>query len=196
MKAIRVFGLAIGATWVLALIGPPAAIAGSTQICTNETGTCVEPMQIHWESVGHITLLSSIGNIECDVLMQTTVPLGLVTNGPVTVNPATLSYSNCLYTCTVTVLRQGTLSFLNEGNELGTVTSSGYEILHECHGIHCIYSLSGVKGHWLGPLRTGTGHDHVTYAEAEKPKIGGFFCPSVTKLDALFQDLSAIWLRS
>jgi hypothetical protein len=197
MKVIKVFGLAIGAMCAaLALFGPSAAMAESTQLCTNETGICVEPMEIHWVSVGHAVFLTSIVSFECDALMTGTVNLKLVTNGPVTINPATLSYSHCLDGCGASVTREGTLTILNQGNELADVGGSGFKVLGECVGLHCVYNFEKLLGHMLGPLKTGTNHDHVTYSSAELRAVEGFFCPSISKLDLLFQDLSAIWART
>jgi len=197
VRMIKLLGMAaVTAVAAMALVGASSAMAESTQLCTNETGTCVEPTTVHSVTVGHAVLLSSIVNVECDALVSATVTKGLVTNGPVVLNPATLSYSNCLNNASVTVIKQGTISVLNEGNELGTQTASGYRVLVEAVGLHCVYSAENLKGHALGPLKTGTNKDHVTYSEAEVKKVEGFFCPSVSKLDALFQDLTAIWART
>jgi hypothetical protein len=197
---IKLLGMAaVTAVAAMALVGASSAMAESTQLCTNETGTCVEPTTVHSVTVGHALLLSSIVNVECDALVSATVPKGLVTNGPVVLNPATLSYSNCLNGASVTVIKQGTISILTEGGEakeLATQTASGFRVLVEAVGLHCVYSAEGLKGHALGPLKTGSNKDHVTYSEAEVHKVEGFFCPSVSKLDALFQDLTAIWARN
>jgi hypothetical protein len=195
---IKLLGMvAVAAVAAMALVGASSAMAESTQLCTNETGTCVEPTTIHSVSVGHAVLLSSFGiEVQCDALVTGTVTKGLVTNGPVKISPATLSYSNCLNNATVTVIKQGTISVLNEGNELATQTSSGFEVLVNTSGLHCVYTSKALAGHGLGPLQTGTGKDHVTYAGAVVNKVEGFLCPETSKLDALFQDLTAIWART
>jgi hypothetical protein len=197
VRMIKLLGMAaVMAVAAMALVGASSAMAESTQLCTNETGTCVEPTTVHSVTVGHALLLSSIVNVECDALVSATVPKGLVTNGPVVLNPGTLTYSNCLNGASVTVLKQGSISILNQGNELAEQTATGYKVLVEAVGLHCVYNAEKLVGHALGPLKTGTNKDHVTYVEAEVHKLEGFFCPSVSKLDALFQDLTAIWART
>jgi hypothetical protein len=204
MKLARTVSLsAVAALIAMTSMTTSAAMAESTQLCTNETGTCVEPMEIHWVSVGHAKILSSLANLECDMSLSGTVTLGLVTGGPVVIAPAVLSYSNCLNGASVTVIKQGTIKILNEGNELGTVTGSGFKILQEASTLHCVYSFESLKGHLLGPLKTGTNHDHVSYTEVEMHKVEGFFCPATTQLDLLFEDSntscegpSAIWART
>ena len=197
MKLARTVSLsAIAALVVMASMMTSAAMAESTQLCSNETGTCVEPMEIHWVSVGHAQLLTNIATIECDMSLSGKVTLGLVTGGPVVISPATLSYSNCLNSIEITIIHQGTISILNEGNELGTVTGSGFAVLVQSGILHCVYNFVALRGHLLGPLKTGTTHAHITYSQAEMHKIEGFLCPETNKLDLLFQDSSAIWART
>jgi hypothetical protein len=203
---------AIAAVAAMALMGVSSAMANSTQLCENDTktdppaaGECKEPMTVHFISVnsedkpGHAKLLAEtfIGpvTVECESLISGEVLLGLVKEGPVVIH-GEIKYSNCLNNAVVKVIKQGLISVLHLMNELADVTATGFEVLVETNGLHCVYNPTALVGHGLGPLNTeGDGDAHVTYTKAEVNHGSGFLCPSTSKLDALFESLTALYTR-
>ena len=204
------FGLAaIAAVASMAFVGASSATAESSLLCLNDTATltptaveCNEPMTVHFVTTEKAKLLTPGITVECDVLVAGEVLLGLVTNGPVLIHVATtgLVYSNCTATCTVTTVKGGIISVLKEGNELAKVTGSNtFEVKVVCgEVINCQYTAENLIGHGLGPLVAGTGgKGHVTFFEKSVASLpGGIVCPSTAKLDALFQSLVPLYVRS
>jgi hypothetical protein len=208
------FGLAaIAAVAAMAFVGASSAMAESTLLCTTDTpalapsaAECTQPAEVHYTSVNEAgasakaTLLNSISNVECNVLILGTVQQGLKTNGPVpiTVTKENLQYTNCS-PCTVTTEEGGTILVLklkSAGLELADVTGDGFKVKVVCLGfIKCIYNAAGLSGHGLGPLATG-GNGHVTYTKAKVTSESGGLCPAEAFLDALFKDLTKTYIRN
>jgi hypothetical protein len=85
---------------------------------------------------------------------------------------------------------------LSPGPELGNVLFDGLKVKVVCLGfIKCVYSGVNLVGHLLGPLITG-GSDHITYSGNEIKSESGGLCPEKAFLDALFKDLSKVYIRS
>jgi hypothetical protein len=201
------FGLAaVAAVAAMALVGATSAMATSTQACSNDTANaaptateCGRVTSSHFESVGHLKLVTKAGfvtvTIECDALLAATLPNTLAS--PLTTSTATLTYSNCLNGCSATVIANGSVSTLNTSvaNETSDVTAAGFEVLAECSGLHCVYDAVSLVGKGLGPLKTASGFDEVTYTNAEAHKVEGTLCPETSKLSGVFRDLTKTYLR-
>jgi hypothetical protein len=151
------------------------------------------------DKAGHLKLLAEtfIGPItlECNALISGEVLLGLVKEGPVVIH-GEIKYSNCLEGEVVKVIKQGLISLLHLMNELADMTATGFEVLVETNGLHCVYTPQELVGHGLGPLNSeGDGYTHITYTKAALHGGSGFLCPSTTKLDALFESLTPLYTR-
>ena len=204
--------LAIASTVAaLALIGATSAMATSTQACKKDTTNaaptameCERALSAHFANVGHFKLVMKAPifgtvTVECNVLLQATLPNALAS--PLTTTAATLTYSNCLSGCGVTVIKNGSVSTLALKNvlseEKSDVTWTNFELLTECMGLHCFYKAEALEGKGLGPLLTASGFDEVTYTNAIWKKVAGTgaFCPDDMTLTGVFRDLTKIYLR-
>lgn len=198
----------------------------STLLCLKDTASatptlteCEPPTTVHYlnvevklegSPVKEVTkdkkgvLLNSTLNVECEALLQGTVLDELVTGGPVRVEVAAggLVYSNCTFGCTVTTRAGGTLLVQKTAAEEATVNGDGFEVEVNCFGFFdCFYNAAGLTGRGLGPLKADVGgKGHVSYSDALGGNtvnlVKGSGCPSVAKLDALFQSLVPVYLRS
>ena len=213
MRLIKILTVgAIGAVAAMALIGATAAMAENTLLCEANTESetpsaeeCKSPKELHFLSVDakgekdeKAKLLSSIATVECNALVvaeRTSSALA----APV-VFAATLTYSAC--NCTVKVLEQGTISVLKTGTESAAVTATGFAVKVECFGLFdCDYDAKGLVGDGLGAAENGTAKKgHVTYSEDEvhlRQDLEAFEpCPTKASLDALFQSLTPVYVRS
>ena len=214
MRLIKILTVgAIGAVAAMALIGTTAAMAENTLLCEANTESetpsaeeCKSPKELHFLSVdakgekdAKVKLLSSITTVECNALIVAERTSSAAAS-PV-VFAATLSYENC--NCTVTVLEQGTISVLKTGTELADVTAAGFKVKVECFGLFtCDYDAENLVGHGLGAAKAGTGKKgHVTYSEDEAHLEQDLFspfgsCPEKSFLDALFQSLTPVYVRT
>jgi len=208
MRLIKMSGLAVVATMALAVIGASSATAGSTLLCTKNTvsltptaAECAAPTAVHYVSVGKVTLLNNVFNLECNALLTGTVLSKLVTNGPISISVAAagLGYSSCSGFCAWAALEGGTVLILKTGVELATVTGDGFRVRLNCPLFDCDYNWAGLAGHGLA--QGSEGKSHVTYQNAATNLLTDLAspfgsCPTGTFLDALFQTLTPIYIRS
>ena len=105
-----------------------------------------------------------------------------------------VSGKNCLSVKEVAPLG-GLLAVLREGLELAKVTGSEFVVLVECNGFHCEYEASGLVGHGLGPLLAGGGTTGNTTISAQTVNnVGGFLCPTTSKLTTTQTSLTAVYM--
>jgi hypothetical protein len=193
------FGLtALAAVAAMAFVGASSAMAGDTQLCSSDS-SCGGTISVHDVSPAGEPglLLSSLVNVECDVLYEgTTLGLGL----PLLIHGHFL-YSNCETFggsgCTVTQTSASALIkvLLPTGNteEETEITGEG-EVLVECGSfIHCKYKGEGLKGSGLGSLQGAPG---TSIEEATVQKVSGFFCPTTSKLHLTTEPLSATYVKT
>jgi hypothetical protein len=209
---IRTCGFAaVAAIATMVFPSAPTARASSTLLCSADTpasspssAECSQPTLIHLNTTEKITLLNSILNVQCNALVLGDLLPGLSTNGPSTIHLTQFNYSNCGAPCTVEALKTGEgyglLLILKEGEELASLTGHNIQIFISCFAfIQCEYNWSGLVGHILGPLATGS-QSHVTYSKDALNVAAGKLCPSIAELDALFtlqaRLTTGVYLRS
>jgi hypothetical protein len=154
-------------------------------------------------------LSSGFPTTECDVLFSGNVLDKLVTNGPVRIKVTELLYTNCNNSCTFTVKELGTLLSLTTtaGSSgvagLATVTGHNFKVRENCPFLFdCDYNSSGLTGHALDALAPDAGgKGHVTYTAQKVSLEEDLFspfgsCPKESFLDALFQFLVPLYIRS
>jgi len=137
-------------------------------------------------------LLTSIVNVECDVLFlgDTVTSLGkpLVIEG-------NFIYSNC-GSCTVEEVGGGVeIEVLRLGHETTEVTGEG-EVHVNCSGLNCTYNGEELLGAGKGPLLSSETNGSVSISGQAAKKVSGLFCPSTAKLDITVTPLSATYIGS
>jgi len=198
MKPIKMFGLAaLAALMALAFVGVSSALAETTALCGEPfEAECAEPLEhVHEETLSgaKAKLLSSVFNIECDVLF-----LGDTLNGGVgspLIIHGTFTYSNCNNNCTATEENgPAEIKVLREGAELAKVTGEG--LVHTvCSGfINCRYNHVGLTWHSLGALTSSETNGSTLLSEQTMNKESGSFCPSTAKLDITTTPLEPLYL--
>ena len=199
MKPIKMFGLAaLAALMAMALVGVSSAAANDTRLCSNDAGNqmvspCTSVTHVHETTLAGAKgkLLTSIVNVECDVLF-----LGDTTAG--TTNPLVITgnftYTNC-GSCTVEEVGGGVeIKVLWESHETAKVTGEG-EVHVNCSGLNCTYNGEGLIGTGKGPLLSSETNGSVVITEQVAKKVSGLFCPSTSKLDITVTPLSATYLK-
>jgi hypothetical protein len=84
------------------------------------------------------------------------------------------------------------LKVLRTGEELGTVTSEGAEVLVECSGLHCIFSMNGVIGTFSGSLAGGNGR--IASSGVTVNKVSGLLCPPTASLTMALESLIPVYI--
>jgi hypothetical protein len=198
VRTIKLIGLtALAALTAMAIVGASSAMAeGSTALCKVDQTPCASGnlvTTVHEESVGKAVLLSSLLNVECNVLFSGTATLG---------NPATVTgkftYSSCNNSCTVTEQSASSvINVLKLGHELGDVTGKG-EVKLSCLAgfLKCVYNGEGLKGHALGPLLSSGSANGEVRLEEQKTKVVSGSCPKEAFLDLLTAPLTATYISS
>lgn len=178
-----------------ALLGAAPAMASSTALCSMDKDPCPEANQttkVHYVA-DNILIHTSVMDYECDALLSATV---LKLGAPQILDATSLVYTSCDQGCTRTVKALGTFSVLRTGVELASIAGNGFEVRVQCGSlIDCTYSFKELTGTVLGPLLTGD-NGHITYVEAGLLSLGGILCPKVANLNALFESLEAVYVKS
>jgi hypothetical protein len=192
MKPIKMFGLAaIAALLAMAFVGASSAMAETTGLCSSEIGEgCEEITHVHETTLAGAKgkLLTSIVNVECDVLF-----LGDTTSGAPLVVEGNFTYTNC-GSCTVEEVGGGVIiEVLKEGHETAKVTGEG-EVHVNCSGLNCTYNGEGLVGTGKGPLLSSETNGSVVITEQVAKKVSGLFCPSTSKLDITTTPLEATYI--
>jgi hypothetical protein len=193
MKRVRVLGsIAVMAVFAMGLLGPSFAMGEDTSLCEADESPCASPVS-HVHYVAENIFILGPYTYHCDALFLASV--GEL--GSPQVLEGHFTYSNCSGGCTRTEISAGgTLFFLRTGTESAEVTGERFEILSKCSSFHCVYSFEGLIGDAKGPLLSTASNGEFTYVELSLAKVSGFFCPSVTKLDAEFVPLSKTYISS
>ncbi len=217
MKPIKILVLtALVALMAMAFVGITSSMAESTALCATDEDPCEEENQITHVHEGTLfgakaKLLSSILNVECDVLflgdtfrwwieyegiilfesvgLEETASLNILGN---------FTYSNCNNGCTITEENGPTeIEVVREGSELASARRGLWPgLVHLICGasINCRYVGSGLIGHGLGPLTSKESNGSVTLSEQTVTKESGTLCPSQTKLDITTTPLEATYI--
>jgi hypothetical protein len=178
------------------LVGPAAATAGTTSLCLKDATPCTEQLATAVHLVDpEALILSSILDVECEALYSGEIlspysasPLHIVGN---------LSFPNCnggeceaKETSTSTLL-----SLLRTGIEKGSMTGEG-QVLVKCGSfLHCVYNGKGLEATAEGPLLAG-GNGLISIHKAVLNKVSGFFCPSTSELDVLYEPLEPLYIST
>jgi hypothetical protein len=199
MRVIKRFGpAALSAFLAMVLFSSTAAMAEPAALCMEDTAGCVALQHVHYESVGKGKVLTSIGNIECNILFlaDALTAMGL----PLRLHP-TLTYSNCTLggsICSVTEENgPGELTIQKEGHETAKVTAT--YLVHVVCGtsIDCSFNGASSIGTAKGPLLGTQANGEIAISEASMTKeTGGFLCPKTAKLDITTTPLLPVYVRS
>jgi len=196
MKPTKMLGIATIATvTVMAFAGASSAMAQSTALCKVDENPCAKANQVtevHFVAEP-ILIHTSAMDYECNALLSATVgELG----EPQVLTAQSLQYTSCNQGCTRTVKKLGKLSLERTEAETAKISGSGFEIYVQCSGqIDCTYAFNGLNGTALGALLTGD-NGHLRFEGATLEKIGGFLCPTVATLSALFHASQAFYVES
>jgi hypothetical protein len=198
VKTVKTLGsFVVIAILAMAFIGPSLAAAENTALCEVDENPCKSPVsKAHY--TGHIEVLTSVMNYDCDALFSGTV---FELAAPQAVE-GEFSYTNCTASGSTSCTRTeengpSVLTFLKEGHE--TAKGTGKSLVHVVCGtaIDCSYTLVGIVGNVRGPLLASENNGEITFAEQTMPKEeGGFLCPKTAKLDGTFVPLSATYISS
>jgi len=194
VKAIKMFGLAaLAALMAMAFVGASSATAETTKLCANDSeASCGEVTHVHETTLSgaKAKLLTSIVNVECDVLFLGDTTKG--TSKPLVIT-GTFTYTNC-GSCTVEEVGGGVeIKVLRLGHETADVTGEG-EVHVNCSGLNCTYNGEGLLGTGKGPLLSSETNGSVVITEQVAKKVSGLFCPSTSKLDITTTPLSATYI--
>jgi len=193
------FGLAaIAAVAAMAFVGASSAMATfPTQLCSSNEGgalTCSAGNVVtHVHFVDSAAkLLTNVLNVTCNALFLGD-SLGLAQ--PLLVH-GEFTYSGCNNGCTAEDLEGGLLLILKTAANLAEVKGDGFKVnVHCLNVIECEYDGQGLVGHGLGAnLPTTAGE--VSISEQTVHSVGGLLCPSTAKLDALFESLTDVYIKS
>jgi hypothetical protein len=186
---------AIAAVTAMAFMGVSSAMAEHGTLCTQPAPeACNPPSTVHYEDPGARLLNPLVPGLECEALVSGNVDNGGL-GAPIVISNVTLKYTNCSDNCTASQVKGGTIDVLKSGVELAVVTGLGPEVLVNCALVfHCVYGAEGLTGHGLGPA-FGNATGHVTFENAVVKQTGGLLCPKEAKLDALFESLTAVYIR-
>jgi len=195
VKPIKMFGLAaLAALMAMAFAGASSAMGEATTLCKKDESPC--PTK---EIISHVhettltgakgKLLTSIVNVECDVLFLGDTTAG--TSNPLVIT-GNFTYTNC-GSCTVEEVGGGVeIKVLKLGHETADVTGEG-EVHVNCSGLNCTYNGEGLLGTGKGPLLSTETNGEVKLTEQVAKKVSGLFCPSTSKLDITTTPLSATY---
>jgi hypothetical protein len=201
------------ALFATAVLGTASAMAETTALCKEDTGDNLCPQAKRANQIHLLTQKLQNGQlveakakfltggltVECTILYLGTVQTAGELGSPLKVE-GDFTYTECNGGCEAyeTEGSPGILWFLKEGgvgSELAKVTGEA-TIALVCFDWWCEYNFVNLVGHFLGPL-TPTHKGHLTYTDVVLNLVQGtFFCPDVTKLDALFLSLESLYVRS
>lgn len=198
MKLIKMFGLAaLTASLAMTFLDASSAMAGNTQLCTEDLFGCSPYTHVHDTTIpgAKAKVLASFLTVECDVLFLSTSVGGL---GAPQVIEGHFTYSNCSSGCSVEQeLLPSIIEVLRTGHETASVTGEG-EMHVKCSGLNCYYNGEGLegtaKGWWLSSGAYSNGE--ISIQGQKLNKVGGLFCPSSAFLDITTTSLSRVFIGS
>jgi hypothetical protein len=200
VKPIKISGLAVlAALMAMAIAGASPAMATSTQLCAVDASPCSSAVtHVHETTLAGspMNLLSSLGNVTCDVLFLSTSVGGL--RAPQLIE-GNFTYTNCkriTEVCTVTEIIGPSLhDVLKEGHETASVTV-GPTFKVKCGPfINCTFFWE-VTGTAKGPLLSTETNGQVSIIGATPFATSGILCPGASELDIVTTPLSATYISS
>jgi hypothetical protein len=205
MKPIRMLGLAaLAALMAMAFAGASMAMAGSTVLCDEDPASSEHAVCPSGHLVTHVhettlsahkaTVLSSLINVECDVLFLGDAVEKESTSLAIEGN---FTYTNCGGSCTVTEENgPAQIKILKEGHEKSDVAYE-YQAHVVCGSfINCKYNGEGLKGTGKGPLLSTETNGEVSLQEQTLHKVSGVFCPKTAKIDIVLTPLISSYIAS
>jgi hypothetical protein len=209
VKPIKMLGLAaLAALMAMAFVGASSAMASEpTSLCKEDPavgGTGLHAVCPADKQFTHVhdttltgkkaTLLSSVINVECDVLFLGDVLSSLVEPPNKLVIHGHFTYTNCNSGCEVTEESEDALiEVLKTAHELAEITGKGEVRVHCGIFINCVYNGTGLKGHGLGPLLSEELKGDIKISEQVTNRVSGF-CPETAKLDILTTPLEHTYI--
>jgi hypothetical protein len=211
MKLIAALALILlAALTATATIGLSSALAEMTTLCNSDPGKGLSEACPSEHVVTHLhettlngakaKLLTSIVNVECDVLFLSDAIEG--TSAPLLIE-GSFTYTNCSSGCRVEeVSEPSVFEILKEGHETASVTGHAVEeefageVHVNCSGLNCSYNWEGLSATAKGPLLSSETNGSISTSEKELHKVSGLFCPSKTKLDITTTPLSAVYVTN
>jgi hypothetical protein len=209
VRLIKTFGLAvISALAAMAFVGASSASATfDTAICLEPSPTLACPANKQAEHFHFLDpsakLLTNVLNVTCHALFlgDALVPLA---EAPESLEIyGTFTYTGCNNSCTAKEVANpelgGHILVLKTAADLAIIEGDEFEVRVVCAGlIECSYTGNGLQGHALSsnlPSNAGlvTSHEESV---AHLPQGLLDICPSTGKLDALFEPLVDLWIRS
>ena len=197
VKSIKMLGLAaLAALTAMAFVGDSSAMASNTQLCKTDpgAGACTSAVtHVHETSLTGAkgVLLSSVINVECDVLFLST---SVGTLGVPQVIEGKFTYSNCNSGCEVKeVGGPASIEALKTGHETAAVTGEGEVNVHCGFLINCTYNGEGLEATAKGPLLSSETNGSVKLSGQETSSVSGF-CPEHAFLDLTTTPLTATYI--
>jgi hypothetical protein len=205
MKLLKMFGLAaLTALMAMAFAGAGSAMAESTALCEDDPGDNIYAVcddfieHVHETTLAsaQAKILSSVIDVECDVLFLGSALAALATNGPMLIH-GSFTYTNCGVGCTVFEENgPGDVKVLKTSHETASVTYA-FQIHVECWiFIDCKYNGVGLTGTGKGPLLSSEINGGVTLTEQVLNRVGGSFCPATAKLDITTTPLKETYITT
>jgi hypothetical protein len=202
MKPLKILGLgALTVLLAMALGGVPSAMAEGTELCSADETPCKSE-----KAITHVheatpegkkaALLSSFGNVECNVLFLGDT--AEATEGPAFVD-GNFTYTSCLLkgsACEVKeVSKSSSFSILKESHETGSVSLKG-ELNVKCGAfINCTFIEENLKGTYKGQLLSTLTNGEMSINAAAIGKVTGALCPKEgNKLDITMTPLVKTFL--
>jgi hypothetical protein len=192
----------------IGLIGASSAIAGSTALCTYDplqegSEVCSSPSlrtHVHETSVLKGKILSSVLNVECDVLfLGDTLWNGKAEKvglGSPLVLEGNFTYTNCNSGCEVKEVGGSSLvEILRTGHETAGVTGEDEFNVHCGFFINCTYNGEGLEGTAKGFLLSSeeTINGETFFEGQELHRVSGF-CPEKAALDLTTEPLLSTFI--
>lgn len=175
MKQLKMLGLGVSAVLLLAaLSGAPSAMAVGTELCKADEATCKEANAITTvhevtPETKKATLLTSSGNVECNVLFSGEIPDD-ATNGSAYVN-GNFTYTGCLFKGAACEVKEASKSSLltiarTEISETASAKVTG-QISVSCGlSISCTFTEEKLAGTAKGALASTLKNGEVSFKEA------------------------------
>jgi len=177
-----------------ALLGPTAAMAETTALCTVDQVPCNSLVtHTHYKSES-LQLLTTLGDYKCDGLYLANV---LLLGSPQLLE-GEFSYSNCDKGCTREEINGPVLlNLLKTGHETAVIEGTEVaEVKVKCSFLNCVYSFSELTGTAKGPLLAKSSNGEFVFNEALLVHVSGSLCPSTSRLDATYTLLSPAYISS
>jgi hypothetical protein len=183
------------------LTAPTLATASETSLCLEDTAESPCPEEqaathVHYVTTEKAKLLTSILNVECDVLFlgntaeSSEAPLFIEGN---------FTYTSCKRSSESCAVNEENgpvlISVIKTGHETANVTGEG-EVHVKCGAfINCYYEGDELLGKGTGPLLSVATNGEISLQGQETHKVKGSLCPSTALLDIRVTPLEELYIQ-